>query len=82
MSQNSFSKENLSYSINVFYAMIGCGGERMEKWEKEKEVENVIFHCLVGVRRRRKETGADEVFHLGPPFLLPNWEEKKERKWH
>ena len=54
----------------------------MEKWEKEKEEENVIFHCLVGVRRRRKETGADEVFHLGPPFLLPNWEEKKERKWH
>ena len=53
----------------------------MEKWEKEKEEENVIFHCLVGVRRR-KEIGVDEVFHPGPPFLLPNWEEKKERKWH
>ena len=61
--------------------MIGCGGEMMEKWEKEKEEETVIFHCLVGVRRR-KEIGVDEVFHLGPPFLLPNWEEKKERKWH
>lgn len=56
--------------------MIGCGGERMEKWEKEKEEEDVIFHFLVGVRWGRKEIGADEVFHPGPLFLLPNWEEK------
>ena len=30
-----------------------CEGEKGEnvKWEKEKVEKNVVFHCLVGVKR-------------------------------
>ena len=43
---------------------------------KEKGEENVIFYCLVGVKRERKENMVDGVFHLGQPcFFLPNWKE-------
>lgn len=31
---------------------------------------NVIFHCLVGVKRGRKEMGWMEGFHPGPPFFF------------
>ncbi len=36
---------------------------------KEKGEENVIFYCLVGVKRERKENMVDGVFHLGQPFF-------------
>ena len=43
----------------------------------EKGGKNVIFHCLVGVKRERKENRVDRIFHPGPPFFFFNLGEKK-----
>lgn len=40
----------------------------------------MIFHCLVGVKRERNESGVDRVFHRGLLFFfLPNLGEKSEK---
>jgi len=42
------------------------------KWGKEMREENVIFHCLVGVKRDRQENRMGRV-HLSPQFIFcPN----------
>ena len=48
----------------------------------EKGGKNVIFHCLVGVKRERKENRVDRIFHPGPPFFFFNLGKKKKRKWY
>ena len=60
------------------------------KWGKEMGKENVIFHCLVGVQRDRKEKGKDGAFLLGSIIfsflsklrknMRENGNEKKNKK--
>ena len=55
-----------------------------EKWkdgkrEMEKGGKNGIFHCLVGVKRERKENRVDRIFHPGPPFFFFNLGKKREK---
>ena len=44
-------------------------------------MENIVFHCLVGEGKWRRQKTREKVFSLGPTFfILPNREEKLERK--
>ena len=42
---------------------------------------NMIFHCLIGVKRERKENRMDEVFQRSPPFFPFKLGGKDEKKW-
>jgi hypothetical protein len=53
---------------------------KRERMEIEKGKENVIFHCLVGMQRERKENGVVGVFYLDPPFFF-FFSSKLGRKW-
>ena len=46
----------------------------------EKGGKNVIFHCLVGVKRERKENRVDRIFHPGLPFFFSSIWGKKKRE--
>ena len=43
---------------------------KRERMEIEKGKENVIFHCLVGMQRERKENGVVGVFYLDALFFF------------
>jgi len=53
---------------------------------KENRVENAIFLCLVGEGKWEGQKTREKVFSPRPTFfILPNQEEKLERKvlsWH
>lgn len=39
---------------------------------EDETFKNVIFHCLVRVKKESKEKKVDGVFHPSPFFLSPN----------
>ena len=63
-------------------AVFGWGENREDgKQREENRVENTVFHCLVGEGKWGRQKTREKVFSLGPTFfILPNQEEKPERK--